>query len=230
MHVSLNAEDAAALLARLNLKRLNPEQRLATCHQRGPLLILAGAGSGKTRVITHRIGYLIAQGVAPEQILAVSFTNKAAKEMVERVAHLIGPDLAAKVYLSTFHSLGYDILRRDIDALGFKKPFSILDETDQREIVKEVFKEMHIDAQIVDPRAVLSLISRAKMAFCKPADLPDFRYDPEMPFAQRVFESYQTLLKGRNAVDFDDLICLPVRLFNEHERIRAHYAIVFAMS
>ncbi len=212
------------LLERLNLGMLNPQQRAATCHKDGPLLILAGAGSGKTRVITHRIGYLIAEGVKPQNILAVSFTNKAATEMVERVAHLIGKQYAKEVYLSTFHSLGNDILRRDIDALGYKKPFTILDDADQREIVKEVFKELNLDPKVVDPRAVLAIISRAKMGFCEPAELREFRFNPDTPFAQRVFKNYQRMLKGRNAVDFDDLICLPVRLFQEHEEIRQRYA------
>lgn len=212
------------LLARLNLDMLNPEQREATCHMKGPLLILAGAGSGKTRVITHRIGYLISQGVKPKSILAVSFTNKAATEMVERVANIIGKQYAKQVYLSTFHSLGNDILRQDIDALGYKKPFTILDDADQREIVKEVFRELNLDPKVVDPRAVLSIISRAKMGFCQPAELREFRFNPDTPFAQRVFKHYQSVLKGRNALDFDDLICLPVRLFKEHEEIRQRYA------
>ena len=213
-----------ALLKKLNLPMLNPQQREATCHMDGPLLILAGAGSGKTRVITHRIGYLISQGVKPRHILAVSFTNKAATEMVERVAHLIGKGYAKDVYLSTFHSLGNDILRQDIDALGYKKPFTILDDADQREIIKEVFKEIGLDPKVIDPKAVLAIISRAKMAFCEPAELREFRFNPDTPFAQRVFKYYQQMLKGRNAVDFDDLICLPVTLFTEHEEIRKKYA------
>lgn len=212
------------MLERLNLHMLNPEQYEATTHIDGPLLILAGAGSGKTRVITHRIGYLIAQGIEPRSILAVSFTNKAATEMVERVAGLIGKKYASQVYLSTFHSLGNDILRQDIDALGYKKPFTILDDGDQREIVKEIFKELNIDPKVVDPRNILSLVSRAKMEFCEPASLKDFRFNPDIAFAQKVYGHYIKALKGRNAVDFDDLICLPVRLFQEHEDIRLKYA------
>ena len=220
-------EERKRMLERLNLHMLNPPQREATTHINGPLLILAGAGSGKTRVITHRIGYLIAKGIAPKHILAVSFTNKAAHEMVERVSKLIGTKTSNKVHLSTFHSLGNEILRKDIGALGYKQPFTILDSADQASIVREVFRELNLDAKIVDPKAVLSLVSRAKMGLCEPAELDEFRYNPDLPFAQRVFGHYQSALKGRNAVDFDDLICLPVRLFREHEAIRLKWAARF---
>ncbi len=208
----------------LNLGMLNPQQREATTHIDGPLLILAGAGSGKTRVITTRIAYLIQRGVAAESILAVSFTNKAAAEMQERVAQLTGPKLANKTYLSTFHSLGADILRRDIDALGFKKPFTILDQGDQTSVIKGAFDELKLDPKVVDPRRIASLISKAKMGFCEPKELPELKFDPLMPYAQKVFSYYQRALKGLNAVDFDDLICLPVVIFQQEEKIRTKYA------
>jgi DNA helicase II / ATP-dependent DNA helicase PcrA len=208
----------------LNLGMLNPQQREATTHIDGPLLILAGAGSGKTRVITTRIAYLIQRGIAPESILAVSFTNKAADEMQERVAQLTGPKLANKAHLSTFHSLGADILRRDIDALGYKKPFTILDSGDQRSIIKDAFKELALDPKVVDPRRVGSLISKAKMGFCEPTELPDLKFDPLLPYAQKVYTYYQRALKGLNAVDFDDLICLPVVIFKQDDEIRQKYA------
>ena len=208
----------------LNLGMLNPQQREATTHIEGPLLILAGAGSGKTRVITTRIAYLIQRGIDPEAILAVSFTNKAANEMRERVAQLTGPKLAQKTYLSTFHSLGADILRRDIDALGYKKPFTILDQGDQKSVIKDAFKELKLDPKKVDPRRILTLISRAKMAFGEPKDLQELKFDPMLPYAQKAFTYYHRALKGLNAVDFDDLICLPVRLFQENEEIRQKYA------
>ena len=212
------------MIERLNLEMLNPQQYEATTHINGPMLILAGAGSGKTRVITHRVGYLIARGIAPGHILAVSFTNKAANEMVERVAGLIGTKQAGKVHMSTFHSLGHQILSQDIDALGYKKPFTILDDGDQRQLIREIFRETNLDPKVVDPKSVLFLISRAKMAFTEPAHLKEFRYNPDLPFAQRVYEYYKSALKGRNAVDFDDLICLPVQLFQEHEDLRRKYA------
>ena len=208
----------------LQLELLNPHQREAVEHFGGPLLILAGAGSGKTRVITHRVGYLIQRGVAPGHILAVSFTNKAATEMCERVAGLTGDKVANKVYLSTFHSLGADILRQDIEHLGYKKPYTILDQGDQVAVVKEAIEELKLDPSAIDPRSVLHLISRAKMAFTEPAELEDLRFDPMTPFAQRIYERYFSALRGLNAVDFDDLICLPVRLFEENEEVRQKWA------
>ncbi|QED26481.1 AAA family ATPase [Microvenator marinus] len=208
----------------LNLHLLNPEQRQAVEHIDGPLLILAGAGSGKTRVITHRIGYLIDQGVAPDQILAVSFTNKAAQEMRERVGHLIGTSLSNRVHLSTFHSLGLDILKKHIEKLGYRRTFTILDQGDQISLVKDVLKDLKLDPSKVDPSDLLFLISRAKMAFLEPSKMPEFRYHPLMPFAQKTYRHYQAALRGLNAVDFDDLICLPVRLFEEHEKVRRRYA------
>jgi len=208
----------------LDLHLLNPEQFEATTHVDGPLLILAGAGSGKTRVLTHRVGHLIDQGVDPKHILAVSFTNKAAHEMAERVSKLIGPKYARKVHMSTFHSLGHEILRRDIDALGYKKPFTILDSVDQQALVRQVFADLALDPKLVDPKAVLSLVSKAKMALTQPAQLEKSRFSPETPFAQRVFRHYQSALKGLNAVDFDDLLALPVRIFRADDERREWWA------
>jgi DNA helicase-2/ATP-dependent DNA helicase PcrA len=211
----------------LNLGMLNPQQREATTCIQGPLLILAGAGSGKTRVITTRIAYLIQRGVDPGSILAVSFTNKAANEMQERVAQLTGPKLAKKTYLSTFHSLGADILRHDIDALGYKKPFTILDQGDQQSVIKDAFKELKLDPKVVDPRRIAGLISKAKMGFCEPKELEELKHDPLMPYAQKIYTFYLRALKGLNAVDFDDLICLPVVIFKENAEIRQKYAKKF---
>ncbi|RVU48846.1 ATP-dependent DNA helicase Rep [Lujinxingia sediminis] len=207
----------------LQLHLLNPQQRQAVEHIGGPLLILAGAGSGKTRVIIHRIGYLLQQGIAPGHILAVSFTNKAAQEMQERVAHLVGPG-AREIYLSTFHSLGADILRQDIDVIGYKKPFTILDQGDQLAVVKDAMAELQLDPKMVDPRNVLALISRAKMAFSDPEEVEELRTNPLLPFAQRIFHRYQSALRGLNAVDFDDLICLPVRVFQASEETRLKWS------
>lgn len=211
----------------LNLHLLNPEQRQAVEHRDGPLLILAGAGSGKTRVITHRIGYLIQEGVDPNHILAVSFTNKAAQEMRERVAHLIGKGASSRVHLGTFHALGLEILKKHIDKLGYRKNFTILDQGDQINLVKEVMKELKLDPARVDPADLLFLVSRAKMAFDEPSKMAEFRYNPMMPFAQKTFRHYQAALRGLNAVDFDDLICLPVTLFKERDDIRQRYVKQF---
>jgi DNA helicase-2/ATP-dependent DNA helicase PcrA len=212
---------------KLNLHLLNPQQRKAVEHVDGPLLLLAGAGSGKTRVITHRVGFLISRGVDPGNILAVSFTNKAANEMVERVSKLVGKELARRVHMSTFHSLGADMLKRHIDKLGYKRPYTILDQGDQQSLVKELLAEANLDPKVVDPRSIIAMISRAKMAFCEPEELEDFRHDSMTPFAQKVFEPYQLALQGLNAVDFDDLICLPVRLLQENEKLRARYGRLF---
>ncbi len=211
----------------LQLDVLNPQQRQAVEHIGGPLLILAGAGSGKTRVITHRIGYLIKKGIAPGDILAVSFTNKAADEMQERVAGLTGADRASKVYLSTFHSLGADILRQDIEHLGYKRPYTILDGADQQSVVKDAIDELNLDPDAVDPRRILHIIGRAKMGFCEPEQLEELRFDPMTQFAQKVFRRYRSALRGLNAVDFNDLICLPVKLFQQNEEVRQKWASKF---
>jgi DNA helicase-2/ATP-dependent DNA helicase PcrA len=211
----------------IDLDQLNPQQQEAVQTVDGPLLVLAGAGSGKTRVITYRVAYLLAQGVKPEHILAVSFTNKAADEMEQRVAELTDGDVASSCHLSTFHSLGANILRRDIDVLGYNKPFTILDTGDQLSVLKDTMKELNLDTDEISPRRVQQIIGQAKMTFQNPEEMPSLRYDRIRPFAQRIFENYQTALKGLNAVDFNDLICLPVEIFRESEPIREKYARKF---
>lgn len=210
-----------------DLDPLNEQQRRAVEHVDGPLLILAGAGSGKTRVITNRVAYLSQWGVDPEHILALSFTNKAAEEMRERVAELTGPTVAEHVHLSTFHSLGAEILRRDIDVLGYQRPFTILDQGDQASVVERVMEELDLDTSEISPDRVRQIIGRAKMSFCEPDELDDFKYDPIRPYAQKVYRRYQKALEGLNAVDFDDLLRLPIELFREDERIRKKYGDQF---
>jgi len=207
-----------------DLDPLNEQQRRAVEHIDGPLLILAGAGSGKTRVVTNRVAYLAQWGIDPEHILALSFTNKAADEMRERVAELTGSTVADRVHLSTFHSLGADILRRDIDVLGYDRPFTILDQGDQSSVTERVMEDLELDTSEVSADGIRRLIGRAKMNFCEPQDLEDFKYDPIRPYAQRVYRRYQEALRGLNAVDFDDLLRLPIELFREDERIREKYA------
>jgi DNA helicase-2/ATP-dependent DNA helicase PcrA len=210
------------------LDELNERQKKAVEHIEGPMLILAGAGSGKTRVITNRVAYLLQWGIDPENILALSFTNKAADEMEERVAQLTGPDMAEEVHLSTFHSLGANILRRDIDVLGYKRPFSILDQGDQLSVVENVMEDLNLDSGggLAAPK-ILSIISRAKMGFCEPEDLAEYKYDYARPYAQRVYTHYRRALRGLNAVDFDDLLCLPIELFRADENIRKKYGDKF---
>lgn len=203
------------------LAGLNPPQRAATMHLNGPLLVLAGAGSGKTRVITHRIAYMLSKGIAPEHILAMSFTNKAAGEMRERASGMVGRKLASRLNLSTFHSTGADLLRKYIRRLGFRTPFTILDQGDQVRIVKEVIEELGLWREGMDPKKVHAIISRAKSAFCEPRELRGpMRFNPLVSYAQKVYTGYVEACKALNAVDFDDLITLPVQLLQEHEDVR----------
>ncbi len=214
-------------MQQFELDRLNDQQRRAVEHIEGPLLILAGAGSGKTRVITNRVAHLIQRGIDPSHILAVSFTNKAADEMRERVAELTGPEMAADAHLSTFHSLGADILRRDIEALGYSRPFTILDQSERLEVVEDVMDELDLEIggdEGPSARQIASIISDAKMACNEPDSLEGSNYNRKYLLAQRVYERYLRALRGLNAVDFDDLIRLPIELFREHEDIRLKYS------
>jgi superfamily I DNA/RNA helicase len=199
----------------LNLQLLNPEQRKAVEKIDGALLILAGAGSGKTRVITHRIAHLILnKNVSPENILAVTFTNKASREMFERAAKLIKGNLKG-LTVSTFHAFGVRFLKKYISKIGYESNFSICDETDQLAIIKQALKKITFDPKKFQPQIVLSKISRAKnsgqeLEFWNEADDD---YDVIMP---EIFQFYQSRLKINNLVDFDDLILLPLKIFREN--------------
>lgn len=196
------------------LDQLNPQQREAVEHTEGPVLILAGAGSGKTRAITYRIAYLISEkGVAPESILAVTFTNKAADQMKERVAALLSETLETWPLISTFHSFCVRVLRRSIDKLGYTRDFSIYDEDDQARVVKTVVNELGISDQVTSPRSVLSRISYAKNRGLTPEDLYRQAADPANERLATVFERYERKLRDSNALDFDDLLLKTVELF-----------------
>ncbi len=202
------------------LSGLNPEQRAATTHVEGPLLVLAGAGSGKTRVITHRIAYMLHLGIQPHNILAMSFTNKAAGEMRERAAGMVGKKMAARLNLSTFHSMGADLLRKYIHRLGFRSRFTILDQGDQIRVVKDVLEELEFKRDKLDPKKIHAIISRAKNAFKEPNEMGGaMRFNPLLPYAQKVYTRYVEACQAFNAVDFDDLITLPVKLLMEHEDV-----------
>ena len=213
------------------LKGLNDKQLEAAEHTEGPLLILAGAGSGKTRVLTHRIGYLIEKGVMPWQILAITFTNKAAQEMRERVDLLLS-GRGADVFVSTFHSLCVTILRRDIDKLGYGRDFTIYDTDDQRTLMREVIKALNLDTKTYRDRAALSLISSKKNDSISPSEFTSQASDYYERNLARIYEEYQRRLKSSNAVDFDDLLLLTVRLFKEFPEVlmgwqeRFHYIMV----
>ncbi len=199
------------------LEKLNPVQREACAYTEGPLLILAGAGSGKTRVLTHRVAYLISEGLcSPWEILVVTFTNKAAKEMRERVESLVGENVKVE-WLGTFHSICVRILKRDIEYLGYSKDFNIIDEQDKQKLIKQILKDLKIDEEKFSASSIASSISKAKDELKTVSDYEreasgDYREEQ----IAKVYSEYQALLKKNNSVDFDDLIFLTVRLFEEN--------------
>ena len=208
------------------LSKLNPEQREAVLHRDGPLLILAGAGSGKTRVITYRIAYLIGDGHAqPDHVLAVTFTNKAAGEMRERVEALIGED-SRGVWLSTFHALCARLLRREAPKIGLTRDFVIYDSSDQVALVKQIEKELGIDDKFVPPRQALSRISHLRNRMEGPDALRN-TYNIRDEQIAKIFERYVTALRDANALDFDDLLLKTVELFETSEQARQFYARKF---
>src|SRR5881296_1595545 len=210
------------------LDALNPEQREAVLHIRGPLLILAGAGSGKTRVITSRITYLVGDGHAePHEILAVTFTNKASEEMRARVEALLGSD-CSRMWVSTFHSLCARLLRREAPAIGLSRDFVIYDASDQLTVVKQALKSLHIDDSFIQPRAALSRISGAKNRMEGPDVVADASvWNPRDEQISKVYAYYVQALKESNALDFDDLLLKTVDLVEQSERVRAKYAAQF---
>jgi ATP-dependent DNA helicase UvrD/PcrA len=223
-----------AILAFVNhvanfLDKLNPEQREAVEAVDGPVLILAGAGSGKTRVITYRIVYLIEEkGIEPDSILAVTFTNKAAAEMAERVDHLLGGRTLRKPLISTFHSFCVRVLRRDIEAMqiggaGYKKDFAIYDESDQQAVVKAIMRRLRLDDKQLKPSAVLSRISWAKNHMLDPQEMYLQSADPVTEKIAHIFEQYRKELRKANALDFDDLLLEAVRLLKTSAEVRERY-------
>ena len=218
------------------LSQLNPEQREAVETTEGPVLILAGAGSGKTRVITYRIAYLIERkGVMPESILAVTFTNKAAAEMVERVSRLVGGLSVARPVISTFHSFCVRVLRRDIEALqipavtpglppiGHTKKFLIYDENDQQSVVKSVMRRLGLDDKQLTPRTVLGRISWAKNHMLDPQEVYLRSGDPKSERVAHIYEEYRKELRKANALDFDDLLLEALRLLKSAATVRDYY-------
>ncbi|MCO7175411.1 DNA helicase PcrA [Sporolactobacillus kofuensis] len=195
------------------LEGLNPEQLKAVKHHEGPLLIMAGAGSGKTRVLTHRMAYMmIERDVAPWNILAITFTNKAAKEMKERLANLAGP-LVEDAWVSTFHSMCVRILRRDIDRLGISRNFTILDSTDQLSVVKQILKDQNLDPKKFTPRGILGKISAAKNELKTAAQFAKVAQGPYDEVVRDVYKDYEKKLLQNQSLDFDDLIMTTVHLF-----------------
>lgn len=205
------------------LKGLNPKQKEAVKTVNGPLLLMAGAGSGKTRVLTHRIAYLLGEkGVAPWNILAITFTNKAAREMQERIYHLVGKD-AEDIWVSTFHSMCVRILRRDIDRIGINRSFSILDTSDQLTVIKNILKEKNLDTKKFDPRNILGTISSEKNELQTPTDYTRDAFTPYEKIVGEVYSAYQDRLRKNHSLDFDDLIMMTINLFERVPEVLQFY-------
>jgi len=204
------------------LAGLNAAQRQAVTTTEGPLLVLAGAGTGKTRVITHRVAYLLRMGVPTEAIAAVTFTNKAAREMRERVVALAGRG-SKGITLSTFHSLGVRLLRAEAAAIGYRPGFNIYDTADQLSLIKTILLDIRGATTSLDPKAVLASISRAKNRFQLPEDLIEEASDDWEHVVARCYDRYQSDLRNMNCVDFDDLLLLPVLCLEKHAEIGAKY-------
>ncbi|MFO7290057.1 MAG: DNA helicase PcrA [Bacillota bacterium] len=197
------------------LAGLNPAQRKAVETTEGPVLIVAGAGSGKTRVLTHRVAYLLSEkGVHPWNILAITFTNKAAREMKERITALVGPE-AEEIWISTFHAMCVRILRRDGERIGYSRNFTILDVPDQVSVVKQILKEQDLDAKQHDPRSYLYWISQAKNRLLSPREMREQAESFREEIAARIYEAYQNKLRANQSMDFDDLLMETVRLFRQ---------------
>ena len=202
---------------------LNKEQKEAVQHTEGPLLIMAGAGSGKTRVLTHRIAYLVEEKrVAPYNILAITFTNKAAREMKDRVEQLVGQN-SYQIWVSTFHSMCVRILRRDIDRIGYSKNFTILDGSDQQTVVKQVLKNLNLDPKNFEPRAMIGQISNLKNEMITPKQYTSQANNYYEKEVARVYEGYQKMLVKNEALDFDDLIMQTIHLFDRVPEVLEYY-------
>ena len=215
------------------LNDLNEAQRAAVEYIDGPSLVIAGAGSGKTRVLTYKIAYLLNQGMKPWSIMALTFTNKAAREMKERIGRLVGDDLAQHLYMGTFHSIFSRILRAEAEHIGFNNNFTIYDEADSRSLIKAIVKEMGLDDKSYKPAAVHAKISMAKNnlvsaeSYASDAAIYEQNKRAQMPEVGKIFLAYVQRCKQANAMDFDDLLVLTHQLFREHEEIRQKYAARF---
>lgn len=215
------------------LNDLNDAQRAAVEYIDGPSLVIAGAGSGKTRVLTYKIAYLLSQGMKPWSIMALTFTNKAAREMKERIGKLVGDDLAQHLYMGTFHSIFSRILRAEAEHIGFNNNFTIYDESDSRSLLKAIIKEMGLDDKAYKPAAVHARISMAKNnlvtaeAYDSDPAILEQNKRAKMPAIGKIYVAYVQRCRQANAMDFDDLLMLTFQLFRDHEEIRQKYASRF---
>ena len=206
----------------MNLETLNNSQLEAVKVMDGPLLILAGAGSGKTRVLTTRVSYLIEQGVDPDAILAITFTNKAAKEMKERIIKILG-SMAYQIQISTFHSFGLKIVKENCELLGYKKNFTILDSDDSLTVIKKILKDFDLDPKIYNPKGIKSQISGAKNELLNPEDYSSYASSEYEKIVLKVYKAYQNKLAINNSLDFDDLLMLPIVLFRQNPEVMKKY-------
>ena len=203
----------------MKVLELNKNQQEAVNHINGPMLVLAGAGSGKTKVLTSRIANLIENGISPYNILAITFTNKAAKEMKDRVVSLIG-STANNIQISTFHSLGLRILKENYSLLGYERNFTIIDSDDVLTIIKKIMKDINMSKEYYNPREIKNKISSAKNEMMDVEKFSKIEFDHKVV---EVYKTYQKKLKQGNSVDFDDLLILPIKLFREHPSILQRY-------
>ena len=203
----------------IDLSNLNKEQYRAVTHINGPMLVLAGAGSGKTKVLTNRIAYLIENGVSEDNILAITFTNKASKEMREREVKILGK-LAYDIQISTFHSFGLKLLKENYGVLGYSKNFNILDSDDSLTVIKKIIKELNLNPKFYNAREIKSKISSAKNELIDIDSFSKMEYDNNILL---IYKKYLNKLKVNNSVDFDDLLVLPIKLFKEHKDILEYY-------
>ena len=212
-----------------NLNKLNPEQQEAVKTTKGSVLILAGAGSGKTRVLTSRIAYMIKQGTRARDILAVTFTNKAAKEMRARLGTILGEETVKNMWVGTFHSICGRILRQDIENYKFKsgkfldKNFSIYDEQDSLAVIKQCIKKLNLDEKLYQPKLVKAVISNAKNKMEDSYNFATFARDFKTQRIAQIYEMYENVLTNNNSIDFDDMLMLAVKLLEQNPDVRKKY-------
>lgn len=215
------------------LEKLNEQQRTAVEYCDGPQLVIAGAGSGKTRVLTYKIVHLLKQGYEPWRIMALTFTNKAAREMRERIEPLAGPEVAAQLWMGTFHSIFSRLLRRNAERIGFKSDFTIYDQSDSRSLIKLIVKDMGLDDKIYKPAAIQTQISNAKNALITPEDyarnqaLIDADRDAQRPETASIYKAYWSRCRIAGAMDFDDLLLYTNILLRDHEDVLEQYQEFF---
>ena len=211
----------------MNLDYLNDKQKEAVLTPPGPLLILAGAGSGKTSVLTTKVAYLIKEmGINPKEIVAITFTNKAAKEMKERIIKLVGPS-GYNIQISTFHSFGLRIIKENYDRLGYERNFTIIDSDDSLVVIKKILKEMNIDTTRYNPKFIKNQISSCKNEMVTPENYERLVNDDLTNVVYKTYKKYQDTLLRNNSLDFDDLLIMPIVLFKKYPEVLKQYQEIF---